>query len=181
LGCLFEGGLAVLAVGLAAIGRQPLLADLQPDLVAALTGLAASAPLMAGFVWSAQSSWRPLVEIRVRLEQRFKPIIVDWSIGQLALISALAGLGEELLFRGVLQGRLELLLGQLLGWVAASLAFGLAHPVTRGYVVAAVLIGLYLGGLWQVTDNLLVPIVAHSAYDFLALLYFVRLRDTRRP
>jgi membrane protease YdiL (CAAX protease family) len=48
------------------------------------------------------------------------------------------------------------------------------HPITRMYVVLCVLVGLYLGWLWMVTDNLLVPIVAHGAYDFFALVYLVR-------
>ena len=35
------------------------------------------------------------------------------------------------------------------------------------------LIGIYLGWLLAATDNLLVPIVAHAAYDFLALVYLL--------
>ena len=36
------------------------------------------------------------------------------------------------------------------------------------------LMGLLLGGLWIATGNLLVPIVAHAVYDFLALVWLVK-------
>ena len=32
----------------------------------------------------------------------------------------------------------------------------------------------YLGWLWLASDNLLVPIVTHAAYDFAALVYLLR-------
>ena len=54
--------------------------------------------------------------------------------------------------------------------------FGLAHSVTRTYAILATIIGLYFGWLWLATGNLLVPITTHAVYDFLALVYFVRIR-----
>ena len=38
------------------------------------------------------------------------------------------------------------------------------------------LIGLYLGWLWLAVGNLLVPIVVHALYDFVALMYLVKVR-----
>ena len=35
--------------------------------------------------------------------------------------------------------------------------------------------GLYLGALWLVSGNLLAPILAHACYDFLALLWFLKV------
>jgi membrane protease YdiL (CAAX protease family) len=54
--------------------------------------------------------------------------------------------------------------------------FGLLHFITPSYALFAGLTGLYLGGLWILTRNLLVPITAHGAYDFLALVYLTRVR-----
>jgi membrane protease YdiL (CAAX protease family) len=34
--------------------------------------------------------------------------------------------------------------------------------------------GAYLGGLWQTSGNLLVPIVAHAVYDFAVLCVLLR-------
>ena len=70
---------------------------------------------------------------------------------------------------------------ELRGLLAASVLFGLAHPITPAYAVLAAMIGVYLGWLWLAFDkNLLVPITAHALYDFLALIYLVRTRG-RRP
>jgi uncharacterized protein len=50
------------------------------------------------------------------------------------------------------------------------------HWITRTYALLAALVGLYLGGLWLWTGNLLVPIVAHALYDFVALIWILRRR-----
>ena len=52
--------------------------------------------------------------------------------------------------------------------------FGLAHPITPFYAILAGLIGVYFGWLMIASENLLVPVVAHGAYDFVALIYLVR-------
>ena len=64
------------------------------------------------------------------------------------------------------------------GLIGASLLFGLAHLLTTSYAVVTALAGLYLGGLFLATDNLLAPIVTHAVYDFLALVYLVRRHRT---
>jgi membrane protease YdiL (CAAX protease family) len=91
------------------------------------------------------------------------------SLFQLAVLAAGAGIGEEALFRGWLQPALADATSPALGLVLASLLFGLAHALTALYAVLATLIGLYLGLLDLATGNLLVPILVHSVYDFIAL------------
>ena len=66
--------------------------------------------------------------------------------------------------------------GVWVGLAVASVLFGLAHAITVSYVLLAALMGLYLGWLWIATGNLLVPIMAHAGYDFLALVYLVKIR-----
>ncbi len=91
----------------------------------------------------------------------------------------LAGVGEEMLFRGVFQAAFEFWSDS--PWVAlalASVVFGLMHAVTGGYVVLATLMGAFLGWLWLINGNLLTVVVAHGLYDFLALLYLLRWRET---
>jgi membrane protease YdiL (CAAX protease family) len=96
---------------------------------------------------------------------------------ELVLISICAGVGEELLFRGWLMyflaaggdgGPTMVQLGAAL--VASSIAFGLVHPITKLYVVLAAIMGLYFGLLLIWTENLLVPIAAHAAYDAVQLI-----------
>lgn len=104
----------------------------------------------------------------------------------LAALALLAGLSEELLFRGVLEPWLDQWTPWL-GCVVASLLFGLAHALSPTYFLFATLIGIYFSLLnrgWPDASgslesaNLLRPIVAHAAYDFIAFLVIVR--DYRR-
>jgi hypothetical protein len=105
------------------------------------------------------------------------PLLAGSSLFEIAGLSALAGLGEEMLFRGVVQPAIAGLFdppwAPWLGLAGASVLFGLAHAVTRAYVILAALVGAYLGGLWLLTENLLVPVVAHALYDFGAILWLL--------
>jgi membrane protease YdiL (CAAX protease family) len=92
------------------------------------------------------------------------------------VVAALAGIGEEALFRGVVQSAL---LGRLPGWAAVlvtAAAFGAAHALTLTYAVLAALVGAYLGWLHLASGNLLVPILAHALYDFVALRLLLRVK-----
>ncbi len=76
----------------------------------------------------------------------------------LAIIIAFS---EELLFRGVLQTHF--------GIVSASLLFAIIHiRYLRKIVLFSITVGLsfYLGWLYIVTENLLVPMVTHFTIDF---------------
>ncbi len=106
--------------------------------------------------------------------EQLGPVLVSRSAAELGLIAMLAGLAEELLFRGVVQVALARVLPEGGALVVASAAFGLAHFVTPTYAVLAAVAGLYLGALYLLQGSLLVPVIAHALYDFLALLYLVR-------
>jgi uncharacterized protein len=97
-----------------------------------------------------------------------------------------------MLFRGVLQAALNDGIGHALqagtglaNWQTAAswlsilivaVLFGMAHAVNRSYALLAGLIGVYLGWLWLATGQLLLPIATHTIYDFLALVYVVKVR-----
>ena len=91
----------------------------------------------------------------------------------MALVAALAGFGEELLFRGLLQLGFSKILHVWLAIFVTSLIFGLAHAVTPTYCVLAFLISLYLGFLLIHTENLVVPIIVHAFYDFFVFLFIL--------
>ena len=95
-----------------------------------------------------------------------RPLFEHVRLWHIIVISVLAGLGEELLFRGVLQ--------PLIGLPLASAVFGAVHVGGRsfiGYGVWAACIGALFGWLMVETGGLLAPIVAHAVYDALALAY----------
>jgi len=95
-----------------------------------------------------------------------RPLFEHVHAWHIAVVSVLAGLGEELLFRGILQ--------PLVSLPAASLVFGAVHVGGRsfiGYGAWAACIGAVLGWLSIATEGLIAPIVAHAVYDALALAY----------
>lgn len=113
--------------------------------------------LADGLCWPGPRQW---------VAKWFRPLFGGLSWPELLLLSAGAGLAEEAFFRGVVQADL--------GWVPASLLFGLLHTGHRDMIpfgLWAAAMGLFLGGLYLFTGNLLAPMVAHGLYDFGALCY----------
>ncbi|MCB9557281.1 MAG: CPBP family intramembrane metalloprotease [Deltaproteobacteria bacterium] len=128
-------------------------------LLSALAGLALAALTVTLSRWAIRRGW--LAELHAWFSTVLGPL--RWiDCASLALAS---GIGEELLFRGVLQPRVGLL------W--ASLIFGAVHvPPRRALwpwsVIAAVL-GVALGAIFQVSGHLLGPILAHTLINFFNL------------
>ena len=171
-----EGGLAALAWVLGRVAGRPPLGDLHWDEVDAGVGVAASLPLLVVALLLMHRPWRPLVRIRQFFDEVVRPFFEPCTVLDLALVAVVAGIGEEMLFRGVFQAALCSWLGLWMGLLLASAIFGLAHLITPTYAIVAALIGVYLGGLWIAADNLLAPMITHAVYDFVALVYLLRIR-----
>lgn len=107
---------------------------------------------------------RPAVDVLFRGRGR-TPVI---------LAALLAGFGEELLFRGVLQAWLADGLGPWIGLLLASIVFGFLHAVSPAYFVVATVMGLYLGAVYQFTDNLVLASLVHALYDWVAIEVVLR-------
>jgi membrane protease YdiL (CAAX protease family) len=175
-GCVIEAAfLVAAAVAAWATGRAPL-ANAHLSTRDALIGAAATLPPLAAFWWTLNSDDASSRQIRGFLDRAIRPVMQPWSLLQLAVISIIAGVGEEALFRGFLQGWLAKHVGVIAAVAIASVAFGLAHPISVAYAVVVAIIGIYLGLLWHFTGNLLAPIVTHALYDFVALTWFLRVR-----
>jgi membrane protease YdiL (CAAX protease family) len=173
LAVLLEGGLGFIAAGLGWFLGEPPLATLRWRFGDAMLGAAASLPLLVVFVLCNRLPLRPLVQIRKLADEVLRPLFASCRVSDLAAIALMAGIGEEMLFRGVVQAVLSRWLGLWVGVPLASLIFGLLHLITPVYAVMVTLMGIYLGCLWLVSDNLLTVIVAHALYDFLGLLYLL--------
>jgi membrane protease YdiL (CAAX protease family) len=173
-GALLELSLAVFAIAIGVlVGISPLGTFAWEPSSFAL-GTAAAIPLWMVFTATWSTEFRPLRRIRDDLERILPLLFKGASVGDLALVSLAAGIGEEILFRGLLQSGLQTLTGPWTGLALASLCFGLAHPLSTAYVAIATLMGMYLGWIWQATGNLLAPIATHAAYDFLVLWVILR-------
>lgn len=172
----FEGGALLLAFGLGAALDAPPFEALRPGWGGTAAGAAVGAGLFAALVALARSgaAWferldRTVREVVGRLFERSRTI-------DLAIVSALAGIAEEALFRGVVQAALADAWGTAPAVAAAAVLFGLAHFVTAAYAVAGVVVGIVLGALFATTGDLTAPIVAHATYDFAALVWLLRFR-----
>lgn len=187
---LFEASLVFLAVLLGWMLDQSPLQTLRVNPFSIQLGILAVLPLLGLLLACERVQWRPVQDVRGVLDDLIVPMFKTWSWVELAGISFLAGVGEELLFRGVLQAAMAEWTGDFLphspagkmvgDWIAlagVAILFGMLHAVNAAYAVLATLMGLYLGWLWIVTGNLAVPIVAHGVYDFLALAYLLRRRS----
>ncbi|MFO0928842.1 MAG: CPBP family intramembrane glutamic endopeptidase [Gemmataceae bacterium] len=172
-----EGGLVLLALLLGWLFNQPPLTRFDLDAAAAVWGLLAAGPMLVLVLVLMQLPLPPLVRLRALTENVFRPVMAPCTLVDLFGISCLAGLGEEMVFRGVVQDALVEHLSTGGAIVAAAVVFGLVHAVTPTYAVLAAGMGAYLGWLYVATDNLLAPMVTHAAYDFVLLVYLLREPD----
>lgn len=106
--------------------------------------------------------------MEAQLEQLHR-FACDYSWPILITLSVFAGVGEELLFRGAIQGWLAQHFHEAVAIVAASVLFGLVHYLSFTYFVMATGLGLVLGTAYAHTDSLVLVMVWHGVYDMIAL------------
>ncbi len=114
-------------------------------LVLALLVVAATPPLVE------RTNWAHALHVAL------KEIISPLSSAEITLLALASGLGEELFFRGALQ--------PALGLLPASLVFGALHVGPKKVFLAwagwAVVMGLLLGAIFELTGVLWGPVLAH--------------------
>lgn len=169
LALLTQGLLTAAAWALSrALQVPPRWGDPFRDVILGLAGAAVLAAVNYLMLTRAPSNW--LVDgVRAVYHEVLVPLFARFGLASAVAVGACAGLGEEWLFRGVLQ--------PLVGWIPASIAFGAAHIGGRSMLAFgawATGMGLALGGLAIATGGLTAPIVAHGVYDILALAYLRR-------
>ena len=178
----FEGSLVLVALfGGWVVGVNPL-TPLQLDLWAIAVAVAATIPMFIMFLVFHYFPVGPFRRIRAFLIDVIGPILDTCRWYDLILLAALAGLSEEILFRGLLQtwmGQSE----PVIGLIGSNVLFGLAHSITLTYGLIAAAMGTYFGWLFDATGerNLLIPVITHALYDYLAFLVVVRtVRQERK-
>ena len=179
---LFESFLAFVAIGLGwAVGVAPWISASwesgSPLEIFRAIGIGALAtlPLLAAFLWMQHAQWEGLNDLSEFMERQIIPLFQKATVVELLLISLAAGVGEEALFRGVIQTFLQQLIGTdnspVVPIVLASLLFGVVHFMTKEYFLISAVMGAYLGLWFWWTGDLIVPIVIHALYDWFALVY----------
>ena len=171
-----EGGMLVLAVVLA---RWLGLTWGAPSWRGLGLGMLVSLPSIGLIPWSLTTSWGPAARLRRVVTEDVAPELMQCGPSLLLLFSVCAGVSEEALFRGVLQLWLTAHLGIGLAVVVAALAFGLMHPASRDYVLAASLMGAWWGVAYHLSGELFVPVVAHTLHDVAAMFALRRHMGVR--
>jgi len=140
------------------------------DLLIVVAGYAAAfvAAIIGAIVISVTGA--PAGENQVTEFASADPSVLLWLVPASFL---LIGPGEELLFRGIVQGRLRETFDRVPGVVLASALFAAVHFAaltggTGGRLVTITVLffpALVFGTVYEVTDNLVVPALVHGAYN----------------
>lgn len=164
------------------VGHRPALAEFGAGLILTL-------PLFAGLLAVRHAPWPWARELWTRPQELLGPAIARMNFLELLLVAAMAGVGEELLFRGFLQAWLSET-SVLAGLIVPNLLFGLLHWVTPAYAGGAFVVGLYLGSAlrWGPSTTVVSLMTAHTVYDLVALYWLARTtrqlessRESGRP
>lgn len=143
-----------------------------------VTGLYASGPIIAFnfalFVILIRR--KKYVVYQKFFEEVVAPLCANLNIVSALLVSLAAGIGEEVLFRGILNPELASLLGETVGIALGAFVFAWIHFIgnVRAYwqvFLFYYLFSLYFSYLVLDTANLPVAITCHATYDFAAILY----------
>jgi uncharacterized protein len=101
------------------------------------------------------------------LHDELRPSVSGMPLAGIVAVALFSSLGEEILFRSVLQTSTNV-------WIQA-LVFGLAHQLPGRsrwtWVLWAMIMGLIFGFLFEATGSLLGPIVAHATINGMNLRF----------
>jgi uncharacterized protein len=150
------------------LGQMPRWGDPVRDSVIGLVVALALAAVNYLLLVRARANWF-VGGVRAVYHELLVPLFSGLNRVSVIALGAAAGIGEEWLFRGVLQPTLGLLI--------TSVLFGLAHvggSRMLPFGVWAAAMGVMMGSLASASGGLIAPIVAHGVYDMLALEYIRR-------
>lgn len=175
-GMVFQGSLIPVALVLGALLEVPLLTQFDWTIDAILIGVLATLPMLGFLALLAGSGLEAYRRLESQVRGFLRSLFRGAPPGSVALLALLAGFGEEMLVRGVLQGWLTEHMPVLWAILIAAVFFGLAHYLSGFYFLFATLIGIYLGVVYHLTGSLLVVSVAHALYDWVVIRIYLRSR-----
>lgn len=174
--CYFEASLILVAMVLGWIGNIDPFANIHLTKTSLLYGIIGTIPLFLMFLAMERVQGHSVKQIRQFLLRTLGPSLERYNWMNLFMLAAVAGISEEILFRGVIQPWIEVSWGLTAGLFISNLLFGIVHSVTPLYSILATLVGLYLAFAmdYQGERNLLTPIIIHTLYDFLAFIALIQ-------
>jgi len=151
---------------------------LQPTWYDTVLGVGATVVMLAfAFAGSVMAERSPVWAFLRRWMLQVTPLLASIRPRDALALSLVAGFGEEMLFRGVIQPIATI-------WVASAL-FAVVHVLrwdSDGLKVTAFYLpfGFLLGSLYEFTGNLWGCCVAHVLYDLTALFWMRRQQQAWR-
>ncbi|MCB2113714.1 MAG: CPBP family intramembrane metalloprotease [Parvularculaceae bacterium] len=173
----FGFALIPVAILIARIFSIDIAALLRPGGDAIAWGVAATLPLVAALVWFMRATQRSVAAFRDSQIEFFSRIGFRLTRARIIALSLLAGVSEELLFRGVFQTIAEERLPLVFAIVLPGVLFGALHARSIAYAAIAACVGVYLGVLFWMTQSLTAAVITHSLYDFIAFEWTRRILD----
>ena len=137
-------------------------------------GLIATVPLVSSMALSNHWRFEKLKHITSQgilfiFGKDYRPIAVGLSSLVLALV---AGIGEELFFRAVIQEEMTILTTEMFGMCMSVLLFGLAHAISVEYMVCSSIAGIYFSWLYLWCGRSIVVVaICHTLYDWIVFMY----------
>jgi len=178
--------MVALALGMAKVLGVSVLPQMYATPLVVSAGVLWAVPLLLMmFLTTGEAAGRipAFMQIRKTMEDDILPSFQNLDLKGLVLLSLLAGISEELLFRAVIQTffvkwgtwAIGVQLAQVLGVSVCAFLFGLSHAITPAYFVISGLAGAYLGVELLATGNLLAPMITHCVYDFITFWHLIRV------
>jgi len=171
---MMEGGLVCFAVFLGRWQGIHFWEDLNYGSIQVVIGIACSIPLLALVLLLHKIPIKALDQTRSDFDMVIA-MFKNATVLDILVVSIMAGVCEEALFRGFLQPWIGVFVSPTGTIFLIAILFGLAHCVSRSYFVFAFLMSVALSTQLHHFDNLVVPVVTHATYDFLALFYGTRI------
>ena len=93
--------------------------------------------------------------------------LLEYAFMMLGIVFFAAGFGEEVMYRGFLQGRFESFLPAAVAGILQTALFGAEHYVSQGLrgAIEAFLAGSALTLVFVLTGSLAAPVIAHTLQD----------------
>ena len=138
--------------------------------------LLGGAVILAAMIAYMRPRWRRAVERRARIVHLYMPANATERAWWIA-VAVLAGVGEEITWRGVQGGLLNHFTGRFwIGALVCAISFGFGHMI-QGWRSVIVVIAFALGfhALVWLAGSLYVAMAVHIAYDLTAGISYGRL------
>ena len=141
-------------------------------------GVLVGSALALGMELVSRLPIRSIQKLERSMQSQLHSLLGPMSVPDLLLLSLSAGIGEELLFRGLIQGwwmslaESQTFLQALPGILLSAACFGFAHPLSKAYIALAAFAGFLFAVLYWATRDLLACVLAHAIYDAIICVYW---------